>query len=497
MRSKRAMFCNSIFKQYFITTMLIIITSFITLGGMFLIFVTSYWGNEKQSLLESNAAAVSKIVSNNSKSINDNLVVIDNILIREFISTFSQNIDADIFVTDLQGNTLLCSHDSLCNHTKEKVPLDIINKALLDGKYAQVTSLYDNNCYVVAVPVVVTVKGQDTNLGVVITTTDTGYINEFRKDIFKLLILASLLAFVVSFFIIWILSYNLAKPLSEMSDAAKRFAKGDFSKRVPVRRSDEIGQLSVAFNNMADSLSKSEETRRSFIANVSHELKTPMTTVAGFIDGILDGTIPPSKSMYYLDIVSSEVKRLSRLVTTMLSLSRIDSGSLRINYQKFDLSSIVFKSLLSFESKIEEKQIEIKGIESTKPIYLNGDPDMIHQVVYNLIENAVKFTNSNGYIKIELTSSKKTANFKIKNSGHGISKNDLNFIFDKFYKTDKSRSQDKNGMGLGLYIVKTIINLHQGEIYAHSIEGEFCEFEFYIPLNLENNKTFKNKKEEK
>ena len=326
-------------------------------------------------------------------------------------------------------------------------------------------------------------KDGDTPLGVVFISTDAGYISVFRNNVFNMLILASLLAFGISFFIMWILSYNLVKPLSEMSEAAKRFAKGDFSKRVHVRRTDEIGQLSIAFNNMADSLSKSEDTRRSFIANVSHELKTPMTTISGFIDGILDGTIPETKMMHYLNIVATEIKRLSRLVTTMLNLSRIDSGGLKLNYQHFDISEIVFKSLLSFEATIEEKSIEIRGLEDSKPAFIDGDPDMIHQVIYNLIENAVKFTNENGYIEVKIVTHKNNVFVSIKNSGQGISKGDLKFIFDRFYKTDKSRSQDKNGMGLGLYIVKTIVELHNGTISVDSVEGEYCTFEFYIPYN--------------
>lgn len=484
MLSRNTLFKKTLFKQYLLITTIILITSFVTLCGMLLTFMSIYWEDEKHSLLESNANAISNLIANNSKVVNNNLFIVDNNLIHGFISIFSSNIDSDIFVTDTEGNTILCSEGSGCKHFSTQISSDIINEALL-GEYNGTTDLdiYDYNCYIVAVPVIMNTKDGDIPLGVVFTATDAGYISVFRNDVLNMLILASLLAFGVSFFIMWVLSYNLVKPLSEMSDAAKRFAKGDFSKRVRVRRTDEIGQLSIAFNNMADSLSKSEDTRRSFIANVSHELKTPMTTIAGFIDGILDGTIPEAKTMHYLRIVSAEIKRLSRLVTTMLNLSRIDSGSLKLNYQHFDITAIVFKSLLSFETKIEEKNIGIHGLENSKQVFIDGDPDMIHQVIYNLIENAVKFTNRDGYIEIKLTPRKGNVLVSIKNSGQGIPQNDLKFIFDRFYKTDKSRSQDKNGMGLGLYIVKTIVELHNGNISVSSVEGEYCAFEFYIPYN--------------
>lgn len=482
MSLKNKIFHKSIFKQYLFTTMIILITSFIILGGVLLMFISKYWEDEKHNLLKTNATAISNLISNNSKAINNNLFIIDNNLISGFMSIFSSNIDADIFITNSQGKTLLCSEGTQCKHFSSDIPDDIINAAL-QGEYTGTTNLgiYDQDFYIVAVPIIMKTRDGSAPLGVVFTATDTGYITAFRDDVLNMLILASMLAFGISLFIMWFLSYTLVKPLKEMSVAAKMFAKGDFSKRVPVRSNDEIGQLAMSFNEMAASLSISEETRRSFIANVSHELKTPMTTISGFIDGILDGTVPESKRMHYLKIVSSEIKRLSRLITTMLNLSRIDSGSLKLNYQHFDLTATVFRALLSFETKIEEKHIRISGLENAKQLYVDGDPDMLHQVIYNLIENAVKFTNENGYIDINLSHHKGNSIVSIKNSGQGISKNDLKFVFDKFYKTDKSRSQDKNGMGLGLYIVQTIIKLHNGNITVKSVEGEYCIFEFYIP----------------
>ncbi|MEI3552840.1 MAG: HAMP domain-containing sensor histidine kinase [Acutalibacteraceae bacterium] len=255
--------------------------------------------------------------------------------------------------------------------------------------------------------------------------------------------------------------------------------------RVPVTSQDEVGQLALAFNNMASSLASSESVRRNFIANVSHELKTPMTTIAGFIDGILDGTIPPEKQSHYLQIVSQEVKRLSRLVRTMLDLSRIDSGELRLHMARFDLTNTIFVALLSFEKSIEQKRIQVLGLENAESLYVDGDPDMLHQVVYNLIENAVKFTNEGGYIQLTIQDLPDRTSVAIKNSGAGIPADEIALIFDRFYKTDKSRSQDKNGMGLGLYIVRTIIKLHGGEITVQSVENEYCQFEFWIPKHEE------------
>ena len=265
---------------------------------------------------------------------------------------------------------------------------------------------------------------------------------------------------------------------------------------------DEIGELASAFNQMAETLAAGESMRRNFIANTSHELKTPMTTIAGFVDGILDGTIPEEKRNHYLKIVSQEVKRLSRLVKTMLDLSKIDSGEMKLRLTRFDLSNTVFVTLLSFEKAIEDKKIEIRGLETASSLFVDGDPDMIHQVLYNLLENAVKFTNVEGYIDIRLAETNDRVTVTIKNSGPGIPADEVAMIFDRFYKTDKSRSQDKNGMGLGLYIVRTIIRLHGGEISVSSVENEFCQFEFWLPkkikdLNSDKGKDSKEPKDSK
>ena len=191
------------------------------------------------------------------------------------------------------------------------------------------------------------------------------------------------------------------------------------------------------------------------------------------------------KQNYYLKIVSDEVKRLSRLVKTMLDLSRIDNGELRMNKTCFELRDIILSVMITFEDSIEKKEVEIRGLEDAPAIFVDGDPDMIHQVVYNLVENAVKFVNPQGYIDVRVLNKGTKAVVKIRNSGQGISADEIPLIFDKFYKTDKSRSMDKNGMGLGLYIVRTIIKLHGGDITVSSVEGEYCEFEFWLPKQPE------------
>ena len=269
-----------------------------------------------------------------------------------------------------------------------------------------------------------------------------------------------------------------------MSAAAKQFAIGDFSYRVKVEGSDELADLGIAFNDMADALDKLESSRSSFVANVSHELKTPMTSIAGFIDGILDGTIPKEKEKYYLGIVSGEIRRLSRLVVAMLNMSKIESGDLEMKPNNYDISDQIIHILLTFEQKIEKKNIEIIGLDDLKPQYIVADPDMIYQVIYNLFDNAVKFTNENGFIKVTLEDQGDKIQISIKNSGTGIKPEELSRVFERFYKVDKSRSLDAKGAGLGLYIVKTMVEMHSGRIYAKSEDENSAEFVFTLPKSF-------------
>ena len=210
-----------------------------------------------------------------------------------------------------------------------------------------------------------------------------------------------------------------------------------------------------------------------------------MTTITGFVDGVLDGTIPPEKQRYYMKIVSDEVKRLSRLVRSMLDLSRIDAGELKLNRSRVNLTELVGNVLVSSEQRIEKKHLRITGMEDCEDYAILGDYDLMGQVLYNLLDNAIKFTNEGGEIQIHLSRNSGRIYCAIRNTGDGIPPEEMPQIFERFYKSDRSRSLDKNGMGLGLYIVKTVINLHQGEITVRSVAGEYTEFSFWVPAATE------------
>ncbi len=468
---------KSIFKRYLTMTMAIVILSFVLLGSVLMLFFSQYWRGEKRELLTQNAQSISSIAGN---LLGRNEDLPDNVM-QAFLSSFAGSVDADIFVTDTDGKILVGNYANSHLQGAEKVPPGAVAAAMQGGYEGRNNfgGLYSTRYYIIGVPMRAGDNGPVA--GAVFAATSAATVNEFQSRLFQIFLVASAAALFVTFCMVGAFAYRLVKPLRQMSAAARSFGAGDFSVRVPVTSEDELGQLAVSFNNMANSLSISEGTRRSFIANVSHELKTPMTTIAGFIDGILDGTIPPEEQDKYLGIVSSEVKRLSRLVRSMLDLSRIDNGEMKLNPGQFDITNTVVTTLLTFEQSINNKQIEIRGLENARPQTVTGDQDLIHQVVYNLVENAVKFTNPGGYISVLVNDSIDRTTVVIENSGPGIAPEELPHIFERFYKTDKSRSQDKNGMGLGLYIVKTILKLHGGDISVTSAQGEFCRFQFYLP----------------
>ena len=276
-------------------------------------------------------------------------------------------------------------------------------------------------------------------------------------------------------------SYYTMKPLREIGRAAKSFSRGKYDVRVKVRGNDELAELADSFNKMAIAIQSKDEMQKNFLSNVSHDLKTPMTTIAGFVDGILDGAIPPEKEEYYLNIIKNEVKRLSRLVTSLLDISRLQSGERKFEFKEFNMSELVRQTVLSFEKRLEEKKLDVEFDMDDFDMMAYGDKDAINQVVYNLCHNAIKFSNDRAKYKVSLKyQDNETIIFKMYNEGIGIPNEDLPFVFDRFFKSDKSRGLDKTGTGLGLFIAKTIVDAHGQTIKADSEFGKWCEMSFTI-----------------
>ena len=353
------------------------------------------------------------------------------------------------------------------------------------GRFLNAQSLASplQDAHVYLLPVAV---DSDPCVGYVMIATAAEARSDALNDTLQSMIVAALWVMVAALIAIYFITERIVSPLREMSKAAKRMAVGQFDARVPVRGRDEVAQLAVAFNQMAGDLENLERMRNTFVANVSHDLRTPMTTISGFIDGILDGVIPPEQERHYLQVVSEEVRRLSRLVTALLDVSRLQAGDRKFDFRPFDICEMGRLILISFEKKIDEKGLDVTFECDEDRMFVLADQDAIHQILYNICDNAVKFASERGKLKVSFTwasvegSRHRKAVVKVYNEGQGIPAEDLPFVFERFYKSDKSRSLDKSGVGLGMFISKAIIDAHGETISVASEYGKYCQFTFTL-----------------
>ena len=320
-------------------------------------------------------------------------------------------------------------------------------------------------------------------IGYVLTSCGYGDLYRVMENAVRINLLTVLVLLPLTALAVYLLGKKQTRPMKQMAEAARRLGRGQTDVRVPTGESNsaELDELAVAFNNMAQALSASETKRQEFVANVSHELKTPMTTISGYMDGMLDGTIPPEQHPKYMALISGEVKRLSRLVRSMLEVSRLQDKGIPVEKMKsFDICETMGLALITFEQKINNKHLNVDVDFPDLGAMALADPDAITQVVYNLIDNAVKFCDEQGTLRLAV---KQTSGAKllisVSNTGPTIPPEELPLVFDRFHKTDKSRSVDRDGVGLGLYIVKTIICSHEEDIFVTSQDG-VTEFSFTL-----------------
>lgn len=475
---------KSIFTKYLILISLVVLLGFMAMTT-FQVFLTSKaLAEDKRVLLMENVENVAEYsaASADLRGYKEGTPVYSIEYDEEgarIVMSVAEAIDATVMITDGTGKVLWTTGGPAAPNKRAVVSVERVLEKI-DGDFYEIGylgGLYEERHYTAAVPI----EKDGKVLGYVFACAPANAFEQTLRSNLRIYLYSVLSALALSVALLWLMTERLVRPLRQMAAASHRFAEGDFSARVKVKGKDELAQLGEELNNMAISLSSVETMRRSFIANVSHELKTPMTTIAGFIDGMLDGTIPPEKQAHYMKIVSDEVKRLSRLVRSMLDLSRIDSGELKMNRVKMNLTEVVGGVLVSSEQRIEQKRLTITGLEDCDRYEVYGDYDLMHQVLYNLLDNAIKFTDEGGNIHVHLYREHRRVYVSIRNTGAGIPPEEMPQIFERFYKSDRSRSLDKNGVGLGLYIVHTVVRLHGGEISVRSKQGEYTEFSFWIP----------------
>ena len=487
---RRDMF-KSVFIKYISAFMGIVFISFLLLAVVLSSAVSRYALEAKETVVQTTAKNTVENIYAYMRLTNANFATLTPSCRKELQWMFdrnAENAESVIFLTDLKGNILITSGVEDGYYNKSAVDSSVM-EALFAGSssydYSRLGGLFSSAQVNHFFPIVYAGDGgQENYIGALFVVSATPQMAAGVGNMGRTMLFAILWVTLVALIATYLISERITRPLKHISRAASAFASGNFSVRVPVSGKDEIAELCATFNNMADSLSKQEDLRNTFLANVSHDLRTPMTTIAGFIDGILDGAIPPEKQSYYLSLIAGEVRRLSKLVGSLLDISRLQAGERKYNRTAFDICEKARQILISFEKSIEDKNLNVEFVCDRDNMDVYADADAIHQVLYNLCDNAVKFARERGDLRISITSQNKKVLVSIYNSGEGIPREDLPYVFERFYKSDRSRGLDKSGTGLGLFIAKTIITQHGEEITVKSEQQQFCEFAFTLPQVL-------------
>lgn len=478
---------RSLYRRQLTMMVSIMLVSFTLLAGAFMLLSYRYIIGETRDSVIRNAGYIASFTSTYYRR----YLTLD--VQDEFYSSYMASIarisNSHIIVAGPEGailyatdGTQVDNYDNLC------LPDAVVSQVRNAGSFSGMTNLegiYADRRYVSARPVSNQLGPLTVIQGMVLVAADASNLSEMWASTATIFFFSAVVVFLISVIASTLTSAYQTRPLNEMAEAARKFGQGEFDVRVTgyEDRCDEVSALAEAFNSMANSLEKVESQRAEFIANVSHELKTPMTTIAGFAEGILDGTIPPEREKEYLQIVVSETRRLSRLVRRMLDLSRLNAlaESTVTAQEAFDLTEVMSQVLISLESKITGRQLDVDVKMPEGKLMVWGDPDAITQVCYNLLDNAAKFAAPGTAITIQIVKKDGKAQTTIRNLGATIPPDELPLLFERFHKADYSRSMDREGVGLGLYIVKTILGSLKENITVSSEDG-VTQFQFTLTL---------------
>lgn len=302
------------------------------------------------------------------------------------------------------------------------------------------------------------------------------------RKLLQIVLIIMFLIMLASTLMTSLMGNNILVPVQQMTASAAAISKGDYSREIQVTSNDEVGQLAQTFNQMVRDLSQVETLQKDFIANISHDFRSPLTSIKGYVEAMLDGTIPEDSYDKYLQIVLDEANRLTKMTNNVLDLTKMENGQITLNRQVFDINEMIVGLALSFEQRVEEKKIDIRFQFLQEKLFVNADLDLIQRVVYNLLDNALKFTETGDCITVETSIVGRKAHISVSDTGCGIDEASLPHVFDRFNKGDKSRGKNKMGTGLGLAIAKQIIVNHGEDISVSSHLGEGTKFSFTLPI---------------
>ncbi len=474
---------KGIYWRTFTVTVGMVALTLILLGASFFSLTYSYIMTEKRSELRDRAEIIAQMALDAYAKSSSWLAQQE--VLRSMVGVAQQMSGTDFLIWIPQRGEFLGISAELDNQ-EITLPLALGRKLAKGEVYTGVSALgfYEKPRAVVAIPA--RTEGAVT-IGPVLAIAEPNAMTEMWRAFLGIFGMTAVTVLLIAFVASATTAMQQTKPIRDMASAARKFAEGNFDARVHnAGREDEIGELIESFNAMADSLQKTEQQRREFIANISHELKTPMTTIAGYADGILDGVISRSEERQYLTIISGESRRLARLVRRMLDVSQLQSLDLIKQKTPFDLSESMRRVLVSMEKKITGRGLDVDVDIPEDPVMVLGDNDLLTQVVYNLLENAAKFASQGSTLFLGLARQGGKAIVTVQNTGPTIPPEELPLLFERFHKSDRSRSEDKDGVGLGLYIVRTILEQHHEKITAESENG-VTTFSFTVQLAGEEN----------
>ena len=470
-----------VYWRFVIPTAILAILMLLVLSTSTLIITSRHLQNEKERSLRNNAQVVSGMAT---KYMENPVSMVFKIFTENLVNIANTNGTSMLFC-DMDGNILfVVDADSYKTPSGKLAPALIEEAKKPTGAFIKNSfdGYYNKSVYTYGTTILGS-SGQP--FATLFVSGATGVLDRVNENLFLALWIGVVALIVVSIVIALSFGRRLTHPITVVREAADAFAKGDFSVRIKgrfVNEDNEFGQLARTFNDMAQSIQLQDRARYDFIANITHELRSPMTTIGGFVGGMLDGTIPPERQEYYLGIILEEVQRLSRLVSSTLYLSRMQDSATELAPVKLNLCETVNKVLFGFEQKIIEKEFKMDVEYVRDSLFILADADAFTQVIYNLVDNAVKYTPPGGRISIRCFSAAEYAFFTIENTGTGIAQDQIPFVFDRYYKSDTSRGLAKESSGLGLSIVKSIVDKHNARITLESVEQEFTRFTIQIKL---------------
>ena len=485
---------KSVFAKYITAFILIIFISFSMMLSIIVSLVNNYSVNIRSEIVKSAARSAESYLTlrfEEADSYDLRDFVLENYTdVNNIMESVAKNCDGvSLMLADRSGNLILYAHPEKSGYFQTPIflPADM-HELLLDKQDARsvgtLSGVFESAYISYATPML---DDEANYCGSVIASTSGSSVETLLNKMIKTIFISSLWILIAVLIAVYFITEMITGPLREMNKAAKKFGSGRFDIRVPVRGNDEVAELAKAFNDMAASLENFENTRNTFMANVAHDLRTPMTTISGFIDNILIGAIPKENEAYYLGIIKEEIKRLSRLVSSLLDITRLQAGDRKLVMADFDICELARLILISFEQKIDSKKLNVEFDCEEERMTVNADRDAIYQILYNICDNGVKFARNGGDYRIRIQNTdKKKILVSVYNTGEGISPDDLPHIFERFYKADKSRGVDKNGVGLGMYISRTIIEAHGEKIWVESKHHQFSEFFFTLPKGSQN-----------